>query len=39
MNKIHTTTYKLYNKNDIRISIISDIHFSYRVIKKLKQLL
>ena len=39
MKKLHTTTYKLYNKNNIRISIISDIHFSRGSLKKLEILL
>ncbi|MBE6160454.1 MAG: metallophosphoesterase [Lactobacillales bacterium] len=39
MKRLHTTTYKLYNKDNIRISIISDIHFSHGTLKKLNILL
>ena len=39
MKRLHTTTYKLYNKDNIRISILSDIHFSHKVKNKLDKLL
>ena len=39
MKIFHTTTYKLYNKDNIKISIISDIHFSYKTNRKLELLL
>lgn len=39
MKRLHTTTYELYNKDNIRISIISDIHFSRGSLKKLNILL
>ena len=39
MKRLHTTTYKLYNKDNIRISILSDIHFSHKVKTKLDKLL
>ena len=39
MKIFHTTTYKLYNKDNIKISIISDIHFSYKINRKLELLL
>lgn len=39
MKFLHTTTYNLNNNNNLRISIISDIHFSYGVLKKLNRLL
>lgn len=39
MNILHTTTYKLHNKDNIKISILSDIHFNYNYKKKLDKLL
>ena len=39
MKNFNTTTYKLYNKDNIKISIISDIHFSYKTNRKLELLL
>lgn len=39
MKLIHTTIYKLYNKNDFKISIINDVHFSRKIGNKLELLL
>ena len=40
MRSFHTTTYNLYNKNDIKLCIMSDIHFSkYLKNKKLNRII